>query len=149
MGAPLKNKDVTEAFSLSLSHNLSDMPIAGFAYDADGRRMAATVDGATTVYPFEHCEVAGTTVRKYYTLGGQRVAMRTAGALSYLFTDHLGSTSVSADASGVTTGELRYLPYGATRYTTGVVPTDRRFTGQPRYATLGLDYFRRAVVRRL
>lgn len=94
-------------------------------------------------------DIAVADVVKYYELGGTRVAMRKAGAVSYLLGDHLGSTNVSADASGVKTGELRYLPYGATRYTAGVVPTDRRFTGQPRYATLGLDYFRRAVVRRL
>ena len=96
---------------------------------------------AATDYPFDHYEVAGTTVRKYYALGGQRVAMRTAGALSYLLTDHLGSTAVTTGAAGAKTGELRYLPFGVTRTTWGVIPTDRRFTGQPRYATLGLDYF--------
>jgi len=75
------------------------------------------------------------------SLGGTRVAMRMTGALSYLLTDHLGSTSVSVDASGVKTGATGFYPFGATRYTTGVIPTDRLFTGQPRYATLGLDYF--------
>lgn len=117
------------------------MPIAGFAYDAAGRRVAATVAGVTTVYPFDHYEVAGTTVWKYYFVGGQRVAMRTDGALSYLLTDHLGSTNASAGASGVKTGELRYPPYGVTRYATGALPTARLFTGQERYGNIGRDYF--------
>ena len=110
-----------EALSLNLNLNLVDTPIASFAYDADGQRISATVNGVTTVYPFAHYEVEGTTVRKYYLIGGQRVAMRTADALSYLLTDHLGSTAVTTDAAGAKTGELRYLPFGATRTTWGVI----------------------------
>lgn len=56
--------------------------------------------------------------------------MRTAGALSYLLTDHLGSTAVTTDAGGTQACELRYLPYSTTRYKWGVTPTERRFTGQ-------------------
>ena len=38
-------------------------------------------------------------------------------------------------------GELRYKPYGETRYIWGVTPTDRRYTGQRWEAGLGLyDY---------
>ena len=111
----------TKTLSLNLDLNLVDTPIASFTYDADGQRISATVDGVTTVYPFAHYEVEGTTVRKYYLIGGQRVAMRTAGALSYLLTDHLGSTAVTTDAAGAKTGELRYLPFGATRTTWGVI----------------------------
>jgi len=43
-------------------------------------------------------------------------AMRMGTTLSYLFGDHLGSTSITADASGVVSGQLRYLPFGSTRY---------------------------------
>jgi hypothetical protein len=45
-------------------------------------------------------------VVKYYEAGGQRVAIRKNGAVSYLFGDHLGSTNVTANASGTRTGEL-------------------------------------------
>lgn len=58
--------------------------------------------------------------------------MRRGDALSYLLTDHLGSTSVSVDAGGAKAGELRYLPYGATCSAWDAIPTERRFTGQPR-----------------
>jgi hypothetical protein len=37
------------------------------------------------------------TMTKYYYAGGQRVAVRTDQTLSYLFTDHLGSTAYTAD----------------------------------------------------
>jgi hypothetical protein len=32
------------------------------------------------------------TTRKYYYAGGQRIALRESGTLSFLFSDHLGST---------------------------------------------------------
>ena len=57
----------------------------------------------------------------------------------YLHGDHLGSASLAADASGAKVSEMRYTPFGETRF--GDAPTDRRFTGQRREAGLGLyDY---------
>ncbi len=84
--------------------------------------------------------------------GGQavahvHVAMRTAGALSYLLTDHLGSTAVTTDAAGAKTGELRYLPLGAARTTWGVIPTDRRFTGQRWDSGTALYHYGARLVR--
>jgi len=37
---------------------------------------------------------------------------------------------VTLDANGNKLGEMKYTPFGETRYATGSVPTDRRFTGQ-------------------
>ncbi len=73
--------------------------------------------------------------RSYYYAGGQRIAMRVEGAPSnngvfYLLSDHLGSTSVTADANGNLVSVLRYYPYGQTRYTSGETPTTYRYTGQ-------------------
>jgi RHS repeat-associated protein len=43
----------------------------------------------------------------------------------------LGSTAITANSGGTAeVGELRYYPYGKTRYTSGTTPTKRRFTGQ-------------------
>jgi len=59
----------------------------------------------------------------------------------YLHADHLGSASLTTDASGHRVGELRYTPYGVTRYTWGATPTDHRFTDQQELAALGVyDY---------
>jgi hypothetical protein len=55
---------------------------------------------------------AGQIYHLYYYSGGQRVAMReittTTNVVYYLFTDHLGSTNVIADAQGNKVSELRY-----------------------------------------
>ena len=69
-------------------------------------------------------------VTKYYYLGGQRVAMRKDGVLYYLLSDHLGSTTVITDQSGNVVSQQLYKPYGEPRWSTGTLPTDRRFTGQ-------------------
>lgn len=44
--------------------------------------------------------------------------------------NHLGSTSITADASGNKVAELRYKTWGASRYTYGTTPTKRQYTGQ-------------------
>jgi hypothetical protein len=84
-----------------------------------------------------------------------RVAMRVQtspeNSVYYLHTDHpstslrtsLGSMSLTTDASGNPTSQLRYLPYDAPRsgYPTGNVPTDLRFTGQRSNAYINFKSF--------
>jgi RHS repeat-associated protein len=60
----------------------------------------------------------------------------------YLLGDHLGGTNRIVNSSGVSIGELRYRAWGETRYTTGAVGTDYRYTGQRQEAGLGLYYYR-------
>ncbi|MBX7235811.1 MAG: hypothetical protein K1X65_15605 [Caldilineales bacterium] len=82
---------------------------------------------------------------KYYEAGGVRacpescrrvaVGHNTSTAVSYLLSDHLGSTSVTANTSGANVTELRYYAYGGVRYNPGnQVTTDPSFhsghTGQ-------------------
>jgi len=80
---------------------------------------------------------SGQTWRSYYYAGTQRIAVRVEGdptpannGLFYLLSDHLGSTSVTTDASGNKVAELQYYPYGQTRYSWNTTPTSHRFTGQ-------------------
>ena len=72
----------------------------------------------TAVYVGVHYEkdITGNATTSYYTVGGRRIAQRRAGVVYYLHTDHLGSASLTTDASGNRVGELRYKPYGETRY---------------------------------
>lgn len=70
-----------------------------FDYMTDG--WVAMDDGSLT----------GSTVTKYYYLGGQRVAMRQGGVLTYLLGDHLGSASLATNASGAKVAEQRCLPH--------------------------------------
>ena len=53
--------------------------------------------------------------------------------ISYLLANHLGSSSISTDAAGTRTSELRYKPWGQSRYSFGTLPTKYTFTGQYSY----------------
>jgi RHS repeat-associated protein len=65
------------------------------------------------------------------------VAGNPTGAVYWLHSDHLGSASLTTDASGGKFAELRYKPWGEVRWSSGAMPTDRRFTGMTTHAGLG------------
>jgi RHS repeat-associated protein len=68
--------------------------------------------------------------------------MRSNGTLTYLLGDHLGSTSMTTDASGNLISELRYKPWGETRYSSGMIPTQYHYTGQYSYVSdFGLLFY--------
>ncbi|MCI0558151.1 MAG: RHS repeat-associated core domain-containing protein, partial [Nitrososphaera sp.] len=81
------------------------------------------------------------TVRKYYFTDEDRVAMRENGTLYFLANDHLGSTSIVIDTNGVKISEMRYKPWGETRYELGNLPTDYQYTGQRNNEEIGLYYY--------
>jgi RHS repeat-associated protein len=113
---------------------------ASFVYDGDGNRVKKTEGGVTTVYVNKYYEKTGTEVTTSYYLGSKLVAQRKGTTLSYVMQDHLGSTSVTANSSGASTGTIRYFSFGETRSTTGTLTTDKKFTGQRLDAT-GLYYY--------
>ncbi len=78
-------------------------------------------------------------VTKYYEFNGQRIARRQDGVLTYLHTDHLGSTLLATNSSGTMVGEHRYRAYGSSRGGDELA-TDHRFTGQKLDGT-GLYYY--------
>ncbi len=78
---------------------------------------------------------------KYYYAGAQRVAMNKGGALSFLLSDHLGSTTVTLNADGSAAAELRYSAWGETRDSSGTTPTSRQFTGQINETAIGLYFY--------
>jgi len=81
-------------------------------------------------------------MKNYYYAGSTRVAMRTGSStLNYLLGDHLGSTAITANSSGVKSAELRYYPWGTERYNSGTTPTTYHFTGQRLESTIGLYYY--------
>ena len=113
--------------------------LESYVYDADGQRVKKTVGSASTYYPFAHYEVDNGVVVKYYFFGGQRVAMKRGGTLTYLHSDHLGSTVLETVGNAITTDQ-KYFAYGRQR-DTGPVTTDHRFTGQKQDGS-GLQYFK-------
>ncbi len=116
-----------------------------FTYDGDGKRVKKVESsGVTTAYVGNYYEWKSSGgVVKYYYASGKRVAMRTSSSIwdvSYLFGDHLGSTSLATNAYGYQTSRLGYKPFGGTAWFTAVLPTDYGFTGQRYEGTTGYIY---------
>ena len=96
-----------------------------------------------TYYPNASYElrVEGTseTELKYYFTGSVRIAMRENEAIIWLLSDHLGSTSVTVDASGSLLSSLKFTAYGELR--SGSSTTDYQYTGQRNEVEIGLYYY--------
>ena len=114
---------------------------------ADGSRVKRALNGETVIYVgnlYEKKVVGSTTTHtKYDYFGGRRIAVRVAGTLSWLLSDHLGSTAVTADGTtGARTAELWYKPWGESRGTPfGATPTTYRFPGQREEAGIRLYFY--------
>jgi RHS repeat-associated protein len=123
--------------------SVSGAASATFVYDGDGNRVKGVVGGVTTTYIGNYFEWTGSTdtMKTYYYAGGTRVAEREGSTLYWLLSDHLGSTSITATSSGSKTAELRYKPWGETRYTYGTTQTTFRYTGQREESSLGLYWY--------
>ena len=121
-----------------------------YRYDEHGQRIrqqvaySSTVGDTVTYVPFVFYEQAvsagGSVVTRHYSVNGERVAVRVGGALSYVYRDQVGSTILASDASTNVVSSRGYYAFGATRRSSGVTPTDRRFTGQVEDPT-GLYYY--------
>jgi RHS repeat-associated protein len=114
-----------------------------FLYDGDGSRVLATFGAETTAYVGDYVEWSGNTLTRYYYAGKQRLAMRQGGTLYFLLGDHLGSASLTLNTNATIHSEMRYKPWGETRYPTAgpFSPTTRRFTGQIQDSATGLYYY--------
>lgn len=114
---------------------------ATFTYDGDGKLVKMRVGSTYVAIAGPHYQHSGSTGTKYYYAGSVRIAERIGGTLYYLLTDHLGSTAVTTDANGAYVTELRYMPYGKSRYNPGNQKADYRFTGQRWQNDVGLYYY--------
>ena len=124
--------------------SVSGSATATFYYDGDGNRVKVTVAGTTTTYIGNYFEWVSSTsnMKKYYYAGSTRVAMRTGSStLNYLLGDHLGSTAITTNSSGVKIAEVLYYPWGGVRYSSGTTPTSFRFTGQRWESSFNLYYY--------
>jgi RHS repeat-associated protein len=84
--------------------------------------------------------------KAYYSAGGQLIAMRvytspTNSVPYYLHGDHLGSTSLTTNASGNVVARQLYDAWGSIR-SGGSMPTDIAFTGQRGNLEVGLLFYR-------
>ncbi|MFZ1753075.1 MAG: hypothetical protein WBO46_04000 [Caldilineaceae bacterium] len=86
-----------------------------YAYDADGNRIKKTSGSLVTRTFFPHYEEEQvtvwpytTTAVKHYSFNGQPIAISKGGVLSYVHADHLGSSSVETNTSGVESASRTY-----------------------------------------
>jgi RHS repeat-associated protein/uncharacterized repeat protein (TIGR01451 family) len=121
--------------------------VATHTYPATGAYTAVVTAGNTLSVMTATTQVTITgapepTIAKYYYHGGQRVAMRQGDVVYYLYSDHLGSSSLTTDHTGAPVAQTRYLPYGEERWAGGTTqPTDFTFTNQRVERSFGLmDY---------
>ena len=112
-----------------------------YTYDADGERVVRVAGGVTTAY-FEGLweQTTAGAWKTYYTFNGQVVALRDSAtnAVTYLHGDHLGSVSVTTNASG-TANVQEYDPWGRVR-SGSIAQTNLNYTGQ-RLDGTGLLYY--------
>ena len=117
--------------------------VVAYKYDGDGQLVKSVIDGKTTYYPSSNFEkrVDGTQVTniKYYFSGSDRIAMRENGTITWLISDNLSSTSVTASATGILQSTIKYTAFGEIR-SGSTDATDYQYTGQMRKIILSYIY---------
>lgn len=103
-------------------------------YDGEGSRIRKTSGDETTLYVGGLYELRGAEAVIHIYAGGQRIATIKGGNPFYTHGDHLGSTSLVTDHTGLLVEEVGYLPFGLTLYrkafNNGTWSSVYRFTGQ-------------------
>jgi RHS repeat-associated protein len=127
----------------SITWNQENMPTsltnAGvtetYTYNADGQRVTRTAGNQTVVYMEGLVEelTNGSEMKRYYTLNGRPVAIRTMASttstLTYLHGDHLGSMSLATNYNGGSVTAQEFDPWGKV-ISGGISATSKNFTGQ-------------------
>ncbi|MFN8499958.1 MAG: RHS repeat-associated core domain-containing protein [Anaerolineae bacterium] len=80
-------------------------------------------------------------VTKRYYAEGKLLATRTGATLTYVQSDHLGSTSTLTDASGSVIARERYSAFGERRRSDNLALTDQLYTGQQYNSLSGLYHY--------
>ncbi len=117
-----------------------------YTYDGDGRRVKKS-NGKLYWYgmgsdPITETDAAGNNPVEYVFFGGKRIARRdSAGAISYYFADHLGSSRVVTSSTGTILDDSDFYPFGGERVVTSSSGNTYKFTGKERDSESGLDNF--------
>jgi RHS repeat-associated protein len=106
-------------------------------YDADGqmiRRMenAGQASEADSVFlgKLYEDDLKVNLVTKHYFFNGQIVAQKDNAEVTFVLTDHLGSTAMTLYTSGTTKGQQRYDPWGDSRWSSNYSHMGYRYTSQ-------------------
>ena len=148
------NGNLTSGAGRTLTYNLENKPVtvttAGqtttFVYDGDGERVKKNAGSTTTRYISKLYECDNTSCSRMIFAGGQRIAtIGSGGATYYYHADHLGSSSVITDSTGLKVQSIAYYPYGAPRMNqsliTPVIDVPYKYTGKELDSTTNLYYY--------
>src|SRR5439155_8233548 len=120
-------------------------------YNADGIRVAQTVNGEETRFLIDTVQPNAQVVVEYrpsglitasYVYGSRLLSQNRGGVTSFYHVDGLGSTRALTDGTGLVTARYLYDAFGRTLAQSGAVVNAYLFAGQQRDAALGLDYLR-------
>ena len=82
-------------------------------YDANGKRVKKqNADGQFSYYVNKFYEVDNGVATSYFFRDDERIAKQTAGDMEWYLSDHLGSTTLLVNESGVEVERTEYFPYG-------------------------------------
>ncbi|MGW1757086.1 RHS repeat-associated core domain-containing protein [Streptomyces mirabilis] len=118
----------------------------GFVHDADGSRLLRKEKGAVTLY-LGNQEIRLDTAKntlagtRYYSHGGQKIAVRTAAGVTWLVGGQNGTAEIAVKASDSAIVQRRTLPFGEARGTkpaAGAWPGEKSFVGGTADASTGL-----------
>ncbi|MEU6848593.1 polymorphic toxin-type HINT domain-containing protein [Actinacidiphila alni] len=120
---------------------------ASYVYDADGNRLLTRTPAGTTLY-LGSTEITlaknATTPKatRYYDLGGGTQAVRTDdNKLSFLISDHLGTSQLAIAATDLAMQQRRSTPFGGARGTTpSAWPGSKGFVGGTNDPGTGLTH---------
>ncbi|GAA4635358.1 RHS repeat-associated core domain-containing protein [Actinoallomurus vinaceus] len=115
-----------------------------FVYDADGDRLIRREPGATTLYLGSmelRLDSTGVSATRYYTLGDDTVAVRTAKGVQFLADDQHGTATRVIDSETNQVTKRYFTPFGGQR---GAKPTEwpgeRGYLGGTTDSTLGTTH---------
>lgn len=123
----------------TLAFNADNMPqqvahtssgTVNFLYDGEGKRAKKEGPAGTTYYLSNDFEVINGAPTCYIFAGNLRIAKVTDANITYFHKDHLGSSTVMTDSSGIGLETGGYLPYGMGRENPGIMLSNYRFTDQ-------------------
>ena len=98
-------------------------------YDGEGNRAKKTGNNSTTFYVGEHYEITDTGNTKYIFAGNLRLAKISQEGILYFHKDHLNSSTVMSDSTGIGSVETtEYMPFGSMRDHSGISASNYKFT---------------------
>ena len=143
------NGNMTADTNRTITYNYDNKPssvtkagqTAIFYYDGSGSRVKKLTGSSTTIYIGKLYEETGGNITRYIFAGGTRIASKMSTDTYYYHQDHLGSSSVITNSSGVKVEEIRYYPFGETFSDTSPSTTKHKYTSQELDIETGLYYY--------